>query len=82
MSRAQEETARKDVNVGQGATSEVGAMMALVATLADRILDAIRYAPLDDDVLAKGLGVGHRQSGEPGGAPSGGSGSSPAVHRA
>jgi Restriction endonuclease len=36
--------------------------MALMATLADRILDAIRYAPLDDDVLAKRLGVGHRQA--------------------
>ena len=36
--------------------------MALVATLADRILDAIRYARLDDDVLAKRLGVGHRQA--------------------
>jgi hypothetical protein len=36
--------------------------MALVATLADRILDAIRYGPLDDDVLAKQLGVGHRQA--------------------
>ena len=35
--------------------------MALMATLADRILDAIRYAPLDD-VLAKRLGVGHRQA--------------------
>jgi hypothetical protein len=33
--------------------------MALMATLADRILDAIRYAPLDDDVLARRLGVGH-----------------------
>ena len=29
-------------------------------TGADRILDAIRYEPLDDDVLAKRLGVGHR----------------------
>ena len=36
--------------------------MALMATLADRILDAIRYAPLDDDVLARRLGVGHRQA--------------------
>lgn len=33
-----------------------------MATLADRILDAIRYAPLDDDVLARRLGVGHRQA--------------------
>jgi hypothetical protein len=30
--------------------------------LADRILDAIRYAPLDDDMLARRLGVGHRQA--------------------
>jgi hypothetical protein len=30
--------------------------MVLMATLADRILEAIRYAPLDDDVLAKRLG--------------------------
>lgn len=36
--------------------------MALMATLADRILDAIRYAALDDDALAKRLGVGHRQA--------------------
>jgi hypothetical protein len=42
-----------------GAASEFGATM---ATLADRILDAIRYAPLDDDVLARRLGVGHRQA--------------------
>jgi hypothetical protein len=33
-----------------------------VATLAERILDAIRYAPLDDDVLARRLGVSQRQS--------------------
>jgi hypothetical protein len=33
-----------------------------VATLAERILEAIRYAPLDDDVLARKLGVGHRQA--------------------
>lgn len=33
-----------------------------VATLAERILGALRYAPLDDDVLAKRLGVGHRQA--------------------
>jgi hypothetical protein len=33
-----------------------------VATLGERILAAIRYAPLDDDVLAKRLGVGQRQS--------------------
>ena len=33
-----------------------------MATLAERILEAIRHAPLDDDVLAKRLGVAHRQS--------------------
>lgn len=33
-----------------------------MASLGDRILDAIRYAPLDDDVLAKRLGVSQRQS--------------------
>lgn len=33
-----------------------------MATLAERILGALRYAPLDDDVLAKRLGVGHRQA--------------------
>lgn len=33
-----------------------------MATLAERILNAIRYAPLDDDVLSKRLGVGHRQA--------------------
>ena len=33
-----------------------------VATIAERILEAIRYAPLDDDVLAKRLGVTQRQS--------------------
>jgi hypothetical protein len=33
-----------------------------VATIAERILDAIRYAALDDDVLADRLGVGRRQS--------------------
>jgi len=36
--------------------------MALMVTLADRILDAIRFAPLDDDVLTRRLGVGHRQA--------------------
>jgi len=36
--------------------------MARMATLAARILDAIRHAPLDDDVLARRLGVGHRQA--------------------
>jgi hypothetical protein len=33
-----------------------------MATLGDRILEAIRYAPLDDDVLARRLGVAQRQS--------------------
>ena len=33
-----------------------------MTTIAERILDAIRYAPLDDDVLAKRLGVTPRQS--------------------
>jgi hypothetical protein len=33
-----------------------------VATLAERILEAIRYAALDDDVLAKRLGVSQRQA--------------------
>lgn len=33
-----------------------------VATIAERILEAIRYAPLDDDVLAKRLGVPQRQA--------------------
>ena len=36
--------------------------MELMATLGDRILEAIRYAPLDDDVLARRLGVAQRQS--------------------
>lgn len=30
--------------------------------LGERILEAIRYAPLDDDVLAKRLGIPHRQA--------------------
>lgn len=33
-----------------------------MATLADRILEAIRYSPLDDDVLAARLGVSSRQA--------------------
>jgi len=33
-----------------------------VATIAERILAAIRYSPLDDDVLAKRLGVPQRQA--------------------
>ena len=33
-----------------------------MATLADRILDAIRYSPLDDDILAARLGVSSRQA--------------------
>lgn len=36
--------------------------MGHMATLGDRILEAIRYAPLDDDVLARRLGVAQRQS--------------------
>lgn len=32
-----------------------------VSTLEDRILEAIRHRPLDDDVLAELLGVNHRQ---------------------
>jgi hypothetical protein len=54
-----ERLARMSIGWSRGAASEVGATMALMATLADRILDAIRYAPLDDDVLARRLGVGH-----------------------
>ena len=33
-----------------------------MATIAERILEAIRYAPLDDDTLARRLGVSQRQS--------------------
>lgn len=33
-----------------------------MATLGERILEAIRHSPLDDDVLAKRLGVSQRQS--------------------
>lgn len=36
--------------------------MSVVTTLAERILEAIRFAPLDDDVLAKRLGVPQRQA--------------------
>lgn len=36
--------------------------MVVVTTLTVRILDAIRHGPLDDDVLAQRLGVGHRQA--------------------
>jgi hemin uptake protein HemP len=36
--------------------------MGFMATLGDRILEAIRYTPLDDDVLAKRLGIPHRQA--------------------
>ena len=42
--------------------SENGATMGHMTTLGDRILEAIRYAPLDDDVLARRLGVAQRQS--------------------
>jgi hypothetical protein len=53
VSRADEGTAaRMSVDWSRGATSEVGATMALMVTLADRIVDAIRFAPLDDDVAA------------------------------
>jgi hypothetical protein len=67
--------------VGHGCCVWIGVTMALMATLADRILDATRWAPLDDDVLAKRLGVAHRQSVNQAGPPSGGAGPSPAVHR-
>ena len=33
-----------------------------MATIAERLLEAIRYRPLDDDVLAKRLGISQRQS--------------------
>ena len=33
-----------------------------MATLDERILDAIRFGPLDDDVIARRLGVAQRQS--------------------
>lgn len=33
-----------------------------MSELGDRVLDAIRYGPLDDDVLARRLGVAHRQA--------------------
>src|SRR4051794_38458549 len=36
--------------------------MTVVATLAERILEAIRFTPLDHDVLARKLGVPQRQS--------------------
>ena len=42
------------------AVSEIGASMSLMAILADRILD--RSTPLDDDILVRRLGVGHRQA--------------------
>ena len=32
-----------------------------MSTIAGRILEAIRFGPLDDDVLAKRLGVSSRQ---------------------
>lgn len=33
-----------------------------MTTIAERILEAIRFGPLDDDVLARKLGVAQRQS--------------------
>lgn len=33
-----------------------------MATIAERILEAIQFGPLDDDVLAERLGVSPRQS--------------------
>jgi hypothetical protein len=41
---------------------DFAAAMVIVATLAERILQAIRNAPLDDDVLAERLGAEHRQA--------------------
>lgn len=46
----------------QGARFEAGCNDGFVASLADRILDAVGDAPLDDDALAKRLGVRHRQA--------------------
>ncbi len=45
-----------------GTMSESGVTMAIMATLADRILDAIGYEPLGDDLLARRLNVRHRQA--------------------
>ena len=45
-----------------GAAWTVSATMALMASLGDRILDAINSGPLDDDELSRRLGVGHRQA--------------------
>jgi hypothetical protein len=52
-----------------------------VTTIAERILDAIRYAALDDDVLAKRLGVTPRQSGQSGRPEAGGAGDAAALRR-
>jgi len=43
-------------------STQVGARLIVVATIAERILEAVRYAPLDDDLLAKRLGITQRQS--------------------
>ena len=40
----------------------IGVTIGGVATIAERILEAIRYAPLDDDALARRLHVSQRQS--------------------
>lgn len=37
-------------------------MMVVVASLDERILDAIRFGPLDDDAIAQRLGIAHRQA--------------------
>jgi Restriction endonuclease len=42
--------------------SLLGVTIKVVPTIAERILEAIRYAPLDDDVLARRLGVAQRQT--------------------
>jgi hypothetical protein len=47
---------------GSTASTEPDCQDQDVATLAERILEAIRYAALDDDVLAKRLGVSQRQA--------------------
>ena len=41
-----------------GAAWTLSATMALMASLGDRILDAINSGPLDDDELSRRLGVG------------------------
>ena len=44
------------------ASSEVSANVTTVTILAERILEAIRFTPLDDDVLTQRLGVSRRQT--------------------